>query len=75
MIDCYNCKAKSNCIATTERGSVICMINRMQYGGTHADDLPKSRPVFCGYCGERLRIIGNKQFCNNVYCVNRFEDV
>ena len=40
MIDCYNCKEKTKCIAAAEPGSVICAINRLKYGGTHADDAP-----------------------------------
>lgn len=40
MIDCYNCKAKTKCIAAAEPGSVICAVNRLNYGGTHADDAP-----------------------------------
>lgn len=55
MIDCYNCKEKTKCIAAAEPGSVICAINRLKYGGTHADDAPTvdavevvRKPV-CGY--------------------------
>lgn len=75
MDDCYYCKAKAHCIAAAQPGSVVCMINRMRYGGTHADDRPKIQAAFCPYCGQRLRIIGNQRFCNNVQCGNRYESV
>lgn len=39
-MECYYCKAKAYCIAATQPGSVVCMVNRMRYGGTHADDAP-----------------------------------
>ena len=50
--DCYYCKAKNQCIAAAQPGSVVCIINRMRYGGTHAEDRP--RPQLggcCQYCG------------------------
>lgn len=34
-MDCYYCKAKENCIAAAQPGSVVCLVNRMRYGGTH----------------------------------------
>lgn len=37
-MDCYYCKAKEYCIAAAQPGSMICLVNRMRYGGTHADD-------------------------------------
>lgn len=36
MVDCYYCKAKEHCTAAAEPGSVVCMVNRMRYGGTAA---------------------------------------
>lgn len=54
MPECYSCKAKQYCIAAAQPGSVICMINRMRYGGTHADDTPtKQTGTYCQYCGKK----------------------
>ena len=39
-MDCYYCKAKNECMAAAQPGSVVCLVNRMRYGGTHADDRP-----------------------------------
>lgn len=76
MPECYFCKAKQYCIAAAQPGSVICMINRMRYGGTHADDTPtKQTGTYCQYCGKKLREIGQQRFCNNVQCLNRYKDV
>lgn len=74
--DCYYCKAKKECIAAAEPGSVVCMVNRMRYGGTHADERPaRQAGSFCQFCGKRLMEIGSVRFCNNVNCENRYEDV
>lgn len=74
-MNCYDCNAKAHCIAVAQPGSVVCMVNRMRYGGSHADDKPPRQPGdFCQYCGQRLRTIGTARFCNNVSCKNRFED-
>ncbi len=76
MVDCYYCKAKEHCTAAAEPGSVVCMVNRMRYGGTHADDQPpRQAGGFCQYCGRPLREIGRKRFCNNMNCRNRFVSV
>ena len=76
MIVCLGCKAKDVCIAAVQPGSVMCMVNRMRYGGTHADDAPRRQEGdYCQYCGSRLRVIGRERFCNNVNCTNRFESV
>lgn len=76
MMDCYYCKAKEHCIAAAEPGSVVCMINRMQYGGTHAYESRIRQPGgVCQYCGHALREIGRERFCNNVNCINRFKNV
>ena len=76
MPECFNCKAKDHCIAAAEPGSVMCMVNRMRYGGTHADDSPPRQPGnFCQYCGQPLLVIGTERFCNNVNCSNRFQNV
>ncbi len=76
MPECYYCKAKEYCIAAAQPGSVVCMINRLKYGGSHADEL-RTRQVgrYCQFCGQPLREIGEKRFCNNVQCWNRYTDV
>ena len=76
MTECYNCYAKDKCIAAAEPGSVVCMINRMRYGGTHADDRPdREVESFCAYCGKPLKVIGPERFCSNVNCINRYKSV
>lgn len=75
-MECYNCKAKAHCIAAVQLGSVMCKINLMKYGGTHADDAPyRQAGNYCQYCGERLRVIGMERFCNNVNCEHRYINV
>lgn len=75
-MDCYYCKAKNECTAACEPGSIMCTVNRMRYGGTHADDMPKRQPgSFCQYCGKPLKVIGYERFCNNPQCENRFMNV
>lgn len=75
-MECYNCKAKAHCIAAVQPGSVMCKINLMKYGGTHADDAPyRQVGNYCQYCGERLRVIGTERFCNNVNCEHRYINV
>lgn len=57
-MDCYDCKAKSVCAAVVQPGSVICLMNRMRYCGTHAEEEPRRQQGdFCQYCGHRLREI------------------
>lgn len=52
------------------------MVNRMRYGGTHADDAPpRTGAVYCQFCGQPLKVIGQKRFCNNTRCLNRYNDV
>ena len=76
MIDCYNCKAKKECIAAAQPGSVVCLVNRIRYGGTHADEAPpRQLGRSCQYCGHPLREIGSERFCNNVNCPNRYQSV
>lgn len=76
MYDCFYCKAKGMCSAAAEPGSVMCMINRMRYGGTHADEEQVRQPVlFCQYCGHRLQENGKERFCNNTYCLNCYKSV
>lgn len=41
--ECYYCKAKEHCIAAAQPGSVVCMVNRMRYGGTHAMTLRREQ--------------------------------
>ena len=75
-MDCYDCKAKSVCAAVVQRGSVICLMNRMRYCGTHAEEEPRRQQGdYCQYCGHRLREIGRERFCNNVNCRNRYVNV
>lgn len=33
MYNCYTCKAKSECSAAAQPGSIMCMVNRMRFGG------------------------------------------
>ena len=73
---CNDCKAKGVCLAAAEPGSVMCMINRMRYCGTHADVEPqRQQGDYCQYCGHRLRELGRERFCNNVKCLNRYVNV
>lgn len=44
MYNCYTCKAKSECSAAAQPGSIMCMVNRMRFGGTHADEEPTRQP-------------------------------
>lgn len=76
VMDCYDCKAKSVCAAVVQPGSVICLMNRMRYCGTHAEEEPRRQQGdYCQYCGHRLREIGRERFCNNVNCQNRYVNV
>lgn len=73
MYSCDNCKANKECSVAVEPGSVVCMVNRLRYGGTHADNVASRQAGdFCQFCGHRLRTIGGKRFCNNVNCKNRY---
>ena len=73
---CDYCEANEHCILACQPGSMLCMVNRLRYGGTHADELRREKDVkFCQYCGRRLRAIDSKKFCNNPNCINRYEDV
>lgn len=75
-MNCYSCEAKTKCIAAVQPGSVMCVVNRVRYCGTHADEAQKQQQGdYCQYCGQRLRVIGRERFCNNVNCRNRFENV
>lgn len=63
-------------MAAAQPGSVMCMVNRMRYGGTHADEgQPRQAGHFCQFCGQPLKEIGRERFCNNVNCRNRFVSV
>ena len=76
VMDCYDCKAKSVCAAVVQPGSVLCLMNRMRYCGTHAEEEPRRQQGdYCQYCGHRLREIGRERFCNNVNCRNRYVSV
>lgn len=74
-MDCFYCKAKEHCIAAAQPGSVVCMVNRLRYGGTHADEPQRQPGNYCQFCGQPLKVIGNQRFCNNTRCTNRFNDV
>lgn len=76
MNECNRCKAAAKCSAACQPGSVVCMVNRLRSGQTKADALGLKPPRYCAYCGYPLRIIdGNKRFCDNSQCTNRYEDV
>ena len=52
IMDCYYCKAKNECSAAVEPGSIVCTVNRLRYGGTHADDRPaRQSGVFADFVG------------------------
>ncbi len=74
---CHNCAARNSCGAAVAYGSICCMVNRMRSGQTKGDFVgaSKEKPRYCAYCGQPLREIGNKRFCNNVQCRNRYNDV
>lgn len=68
--------AVSHSTAVVQPGSVLCLMNRMRYCGTHAEEEPRrQRGDYCQYCGHRLREIGRERFCNNVNCRNRYVNV
>ena len=52
--ECYYCKAKEHCIAAAQPGSVLCMVNRMRYGGTPAENRSGVLPVL------RTAVKGNR---------------
>ena len=76
---CQNCGAKGYCIEMCEPGSIMCLLNRLRSGRTKADVLsheaPLINPQYCAYCGKPLKVIGTERFCNNVQCLNRFQNV
>ena len=79
-IECRNCGAKSYCIEACEPGSIMCKANRLRSGRTKADVLEFEKlhprlPMYCAYCGRPLKVIGSQRFCNNVACLNRYQDV
>lgn len=39
-MDCSSCKARHNCMAVVEPGSIACMAHLLQAGGTKADGNP-----------------------------------
>ena len=72
---CSSCKARHNCMAVVEPGSIACMAHQLQAGGTKADGNPyqtRGVPKFCPICGKPLKVIGAERFCNNVQCENRY---
>ena len=73
-MDCSSCKARHNCMAVVEPGSIACMAHLLQAGGTKADGNPyqtRGVPKFCPNCGKLLKVIGAGRFCNNVQWENR----
>lgn len=75
-MDCYYCKAKEHCITAAQPGSVLCMVNQLRYGGTHAEDQPARQVgAYCQHCGKKLKEYGRERFCNNVFCTNRYVSV
>jgi hypothetical protein len=74
-MSCYYCHAKTFCGAAVQPGSVVCMVNQMRYGGTHAGDPPPvgDRGTYCRFCGQPLKIIGRERFCNNPRCGHHYE--
>ena len=74
-MDCSSCKARHNCMAVVEPGSIACMAHLLQAGGTKADGNPyqtRGVPKFCPICGKPLKVIGAERFCNYVQCENRY---
>ena len=45
VMDCYDCKAKSVCAAVVQRGSVMCLMNRMRYSERGGKGAAVSVPV------------------------------
>ena len=73
---CYKCKAKHNCMAAVQENSVMCMLNKMRYGGNHAEEEQyRQEGSFCQYCGNPLKVYGSERFCNNPQCRNRYVNV
>lgn len=76
MNRCDSCKAKNQCLAAVEPGSIMCTLNLMRSGHTHGDEQPpKTQSEFCQYCGARLERIGTALFCSNMLCINRYVDL
>lgn len=75
-MSCYNCKAKNNCMSAVQEGSVMCLVNKMRYGGTHGEEEPKiQQGWFCQYCGQPLKEMGMERYCNNPRCRNAYKSV
>ena len=76
-MSCYNCKAKHYCSSAVQEGSVMCMVNKLHYGGTHGEEEPLNRQEgsFCQNCGKPLKVYGSERFCNNPRCFNRYVNV
>lgn len=75
-MSCYSCKAKYNCSSAVQEGSVMCMVNKLHYGGTHGEEEPQRQVgSFCQYCGKPLKVYGSERFCNNPRCHNRYVNV
>lgn len=74
-MSCYHCKAKHNCSSAVQEGSVVCMINKLHYGGTHGEEPQRQAGSFCQYCGQPLKVYDTERFCNNPQCRNRYVNV
>lgn len=75
-MSCYNCKAKHNCLATVQKGSIMCLANKLNYSGTHGEEESyRQEGTFCQYCGKPLKVYGSERFCNNPRCQNRYVNV
>lgn len=76
-MNCYYCAAKAACPSYVQPGSVMCIMNQMKTGRTHADDPPpvEGRSGICRFCGGPIKEIGSQRYCNNPRCSHRYEQV
>ena len=37
-MSCYTCKAKNYCASAVQEDSIVCMMNKIRYGGTHGEE-------------------------------------
>lgn len=75
--ECTYCKAAPTCSTACEYGSIMCMFKRLQCGQTKSD-IPRvsdEQPRYCAHCGQPLKVIGTETFCDNVRCVNRYQNI
>lgn len=75
-MSCYTCKAKNYCSSAVQEDSIVCMMNRVRYGGTHGEEEQlRQEGIFCQHCGKPLKVYGSERFCNNPRCRNRYVSV